>query len=615
MYSVNSFYSGFTQVQETFTSGCDEQPNGKVDGFFAEGSGFIRIFWNLSGMLPDCRHGIIMVLVLLFVGCGFIAVPHANAQSSLVPLTHPVYSWLEYQRAEGRITAYHQELAPYSRTRITEFLRAIEQSERSLGWFQNQILQSYIREFDREQLRQSNYRRSWNAREGYRDRLIGLWLDQPEHYLFRYSTENQQIEAYLYGMRYRAIVDTYDDGEWRWARYYAKGVRGFMNVGDHIGFHGDIDNVYALGDQLLLRLDPDWGSSAAIDWRWEERASYSYETFANVEYPLFNLVLGRGSLNFGPYVSEPLVFRRTAPNMSWIRYTIGNEKINVTYMHAALQSYAADSEIMVNGELVTTRTFPARWMVMRRLNLEPVPWVTLGFFEVLQYSNRSIDLGYLNPVVPYIFLESDAARDSDQNYAGMDIRLRLLPGNMVFGTLFLDDFYTFSDMLLFRESLQAVNVGFTQNLPFSSQIGMSYTRIDPYMYTHKFRLNAFEVNGDVLGHSIGPNATEWAWRWKTWLPLRINLTLQSSLVRKGMNPMDADGNAIDVGGDYLSGFPFRRQLFLDADMHRYWRHSLELHVEPIRGYSLALRMWTRRVTEGEQIRDFQYLDFRFGFGF
>lgn len=558
----------------------------------------------------------VIILMGLFSSFG-ISESKAQSHASLVPLTHPVYSWLEYQRNSGRITGYHPELTPYSRGKITAFLRTIEQSNRPLSRWEQQILQSYLREFDAELLYSNNYLESWRSRENLSERLLGFWHDQPEPYLYRFTTEERQIEAYVYGLQARAKVDARDDGEWRWAQYYIKGVKGFMNVGNHVGFHAEIDNVYALGDQLLLRLDPDWGTSAAIDWRWRERASYSYETFANLEFPLVRLTLGRGSLNFGPHVSEPLVFSRTAPNMSWIRYDIGNEKINLAYMHAALQSYPENVEMVINGETITSRTLPERWLIMRRFTLEPIPQITFGFYEVVLYSNRSIDLGYLNPVVPYFFLESDQNRDADQLFAGIDLRVRPFQGTTLFGTLFMDDFYTFEDTFRFNKTVQSGNVGLIQTLPFSSELGISFTRIDPNMYGHKFRLNSFEVNGQVLGHSIGPNATEWAWRWQTWLPYRSSITLKSSYVKKGMNPVDEDGNIIEsIGADFLENYAYgRKTLFEGADMHFYYFHRLEVQTEPIRGLQLKFRWWYRDVRKGEQITDLRYFDFTFGFGF
>lgn len=562
------------------------------------------------------RYPLLFVCACILIFILTIAMPVASwSQTSVVPLTHPVYEWLHYQRVAGRITAYHVELAPYSRADITAFLKSIEQSDRPLNRFDRHTLRSYRKEFDPELLYDASIRKSWNRREGFGSKLAGLWLDQPEPYLFRYSNPDRSLETYLYYSRGRAEVNAWDNEAWRWARYYVNGINGFINAGPHFGFHTYIDNVYALGDQYLLRLDPEWGYSAAIDWRVHQRASYSYEVFSSFSHGMFNMDLGRGSLDFGPAVSDPLVFRREAPNFNWLRFSFGNEKLNLMYLHGSLQSYASTSDIIVDGSPTRTRTVPPRWLALRRLTIEPLPQITLGLYEMVFYSNRQMDLMYVNPMVPWFFSESDAG-DKDRNMVGADLRIRPFPNSELFGSFVIDEMKSLGSVVRLEDAQVALNAGFYQNLPFSSQIGASYTRIDAFTYTHRFRLNVHEMARHPLAHQMGPNAIEWAFKWTTWLPFRSRLIAELQFVKKGMDPVDSEGNKIEyVGGDLFSDIIGVGKLFEGADIHRMTYYKFEVQTEPIRGLLLSARFWDRKVIQGEQIQPFRYVDLRFGFGF
>lgn len=540
----------------------------------------------------------------------------ARSQSSMVPMTHTVYSWLEHQRGMGRITAYHPELAPYTRSELTHFLRQIAQSDRPLPTWQQAILNSYLQEFDKDLLREASLRRSYQKEEGWRQKASGIFQEQPEPYLLRYSSEDQFLETYLYHWRSRAIVDAHDDGQWQWARYYIKGVNGFINAGDHVGFHIYLDNAYALGDYGLLRQDPEWGSSYTIrEGTTRYQNSYSYEVFASLRFPYITFDIGRGSLSHGPAVTDAIVFRREAPNMGWFRYSIGNDKINFMYFHGALRSRREEIRIEVDGRPELSRISPDRWIAMHRLTLEPIPQITLGLFEMVQYSNRSMDINYLNPVMPFYFAELDGD-DRDRKSIGGDLRVRPVRGTTVFGSLFIDDMREFRNLIQLKETQLALNTGLLQDLPFSSRVGLSYTRIDPFMYSHRFRLNAFEVENQPLGHALGPNAEEYAVSWQTWLPYRSSIRVTYRWAKKGMNPVDDEGNMVsNVGGDHLRGLSQIRALYDGADIHRFATTSLEVHTEPIRGLRLSLVMWQRNILSGNQIPSFRYLDFRFGFGF
>lgn len=531
------------------------------------------------------------------------------AQASLVPLTHPVYDWLHHQRVGGRITGFHIDLAPYSRADITAYLAQVELTAHQMSAFERMTLRSFQREFDAVKLRQSNVRRSLSARTGLKERVVGLLIDQPEPYLYRYTSSDTTFEGYLYVQRGKTEFNAWDDGQWRWSRTYVKGVRGFLNTDDGIGLHADIDNVFAMGDQGLLNEVPTWAHTYATDVEPQNRSSYSYEIFASVHRRLWRADLGRGSLDIGPSVTDALVLRRNAPNMNWAKVVIGTNTLNYMVLHGSLRSYTSLSTLVVDGDTTLTRTAPPRWLAMHRLTLEPIPQLTLGVQEVVVYGNRPADLMYMNPLMPYVFAEMDAG-DMDSKFLGGDIRLRLFPGNELFGSLFIDDLTDFPSLLRSDGSKVALNAGFRQNLPGSTQLAGSYTRIDAHMYTHFQRLNTYENARQSLGHRLGPNAEEFALQLSGWLPLRTRFVGDVILAKKGLNPPDAN-----VGGDLLDGVGVFGALYEGADVQETLTLNLQVQTQPLRGFQLSAAITDTRVLTGDRITPFRFIDLRFGYGF
>ena len=86
--------------------------------------------------------------------------------------------------------------------------------------------------------------------------------------------------------------------------------------------------------------------------------------------------------------------------------------------------------------------------------------------------------------------------------------------------------------------------------------GARFVKIEPFVHTHFQQLNALELRGFPLGHSLGPNADRKSLRFRKWLPGRGWLAATVSWTRKGLNPIDADGEVVEnVGGAASSSAP------------------------------------------------------------
>ena len=151
------------------------------------------------------------------------------------------------------------------------------------------------------------------------------------------------------------------------------------------------------------------------------------------------------------------------------------------------------------GDLAALLAFDK--LQQQRITWQPSSKVTFALHEMVVYSDRGIDLDYLTPTNP-IFFSQLSKGDLDNWLGGIDLIVRPVAGTEVFGSLLVDDIV--KSMALFGgDSVKAIYaLGLHQRLLDNVQLGASYTRSDPFTYSHKFYLNGWEDAGRPLGQEL-----------------------------------------------------------------------------------------------------------------
>lgn len=549
------------------------------------------------------------ILCLLLLGVASLV----EAQSSVVPAHHPVYEWLLTQRVNGIVTGYRHEIRPMSRGDVLGFLNQAQSKQSDLSRTDQLLLHDFFNEFD--------FRRFRHNRTFIQDAIGWFSHSVPQGvtarrdpHLFAPITPDSVLYGAFYVQYTFGNFSLRDDAGKRNGPISAVAMKGFLNHSNGFGMHIEAENASIHGNIPLLRYDPQWGHTHEQDVTTRagnpSSTSYRYEGFVSYQRPYLSIHFGTGATSLGPYVTEPLIIREDAPYFTSFRYDIGTPKLMFTYMHGHLFSEASFSQRIYMGDTITVRRSPERWITMHRLTIEPIPQITFGLYETVIYSARGLDVNYLNPMFPYIFGEYNSG-DRDNNLLGADVVARPIPGTELFGSLLIDDMPSIDKIVKLDSTKMIFTVGMHQRLPANLQLGMSYTRSDAHMYSHYMRLNTYENLNRALGHSIGPNAEEWAIRLTSRLPYRTRIMAGYRFIRKGLNPPGEN-----VGGDLLNGLnTLAVPLYEGADLHD--RRLLELDVvtEPYRGIRFALGIADTRVLKGAQIPSETFVDFRFSYGF
>jgi hypothetical protein len=224
-------------------------------------------------------------------------------------------------------------------------------------------------------------------------------------------------------------------------------------------------------------------------------------------------------------------------------------------------------------------------------------WVALniGAGEMIIYGDRSLDFSYLNPFAFYKSIEH-SNQDRDNSFLFFDINDRSIKGMKIYSTILIDDidFSKLGTRWYGNQALWDVGI-FSSNLYniIPADVMVEYTRVDPYVHTHRTGNSNFTNNGYDLGSSIKPNSELFLGELIYRLNYRTNIDISFKYIIHGANPVLSDGTIINVGGDETLGhrtLDSDNSKLLDGDLEYSRITSASLTYEPIKQYFIAFKL-------------------------
>jgi hypothetical protein len=219
-------------------------------------------------------------------------------------------------------------------------------------------------------------------------------------------------------------------------------------------------------------------------------------------------------------------------------------------------------------------------------------FVYLDIGESVVWPKR-FELGYISPVTNSIFYQNNIG---DFDNMSMMINLKAqYPGiGSLWFSLFWDEAYWVPDWYELDRSMLAGQAGFTAALPFLSfsSIKISYTKINPYCYTHNRNYNpwygdmpmetSYTNNGVALGYYLPPNSDEVLVRFKTMPVYNLITHLQYQMIRHGADfgPDAVDGSSLlsELDPDDRDIRPESKRYFLHDGAYQ-WTHVIKIGAE------------------------------------
>ena len=184
-------------------------------------------------------------------------------------------------------------------------------------------------------------------------------------------------------------------------------------------------------------------------------------------------------------------------------------------------------------------------------------FISFELIDAVVYPKR-FELGYISPVTNNFFYQNNVG-DFDNMALTFNLKAQYPGLGNLWLSLFVDEMDLTSNLFTLDRQMIALQGGINILLPFLSfsSLQLSYTRVNPYCYTHNRNFNpwygdlrmetGYTNNGVSLGYYLPPNSDELLLRFKTMPAKNVSAHLQYQLIRHG-----ADFGDSAVDGSNLS---------------------------------------------------------------
>ncbi|MBI5645439.1 MAG: hypothetical protein HY962_00790 [Ignavibacteriae bacterium] len=482
------------------------------------------------------KYRLLLVLFFLFP-VGVIA------QMEHVPATHPVYDYLDRLASTSRLKGFSRAVLPMERRTVVEFLEAAAKYRTSMSETEARLFDRYRDEFVAEA------DRSQNPTVFFQDGTEGLVSDR-EKFLYRWISPDNDTRFF---MEFLGSADArVQDADGKSSRVVLGQVGGRFRgtAGGTVGFGLQATNGMVFGDTAFARSDAALRKNSNFG-EWGNQYFDFSEAYLGVGWSWGDASLGRERVLIGGAHGDRVTLGMGAPVFDALRLNARAGNFRFMYIHGFI---LAEKQLIE----VFRPYYESKYFVYHRAEADLFESVRFGVYESVIYSQRQIDPGYLIPVNFFKSAEH-AGGDRDNPMLGFDLQSLSLPGIELFGSWTIDDI----DMAKFGSGWWGNKfiwqAGAVTHSLGDTRIGLEYTRIEPYVYSHAMRDNEYTHKGVALGLELPPNSDEWYTHVTWWYGASLSLGASLRVRRHGANEYGGDGSLrANHGGSVTERFVFGR---------------------------------------------------------
>lgn len=528
----------------------------------------------------------------------FFSVNPVNAQVELVPSTDKIYSFLDRMLTDGIIQSYSSSMTPVSRREIGKLLVEINNKKSKLTKTDKKFLEDYLIEYAYDINRTLKNLSPFFSNLKFKD----IFSNKKQKFLYAAADSNSSFFWDAIGeVKYIGA-----DGDSLGKPHILLGqlgtrIRGtlFNSVGYYLRLSNGVrlsgttkDGIFASEFEPIL----------ASTKKFAGEGSKTYDSFEGyLRYATagdwLGLTIGRESLRFGTgFIDKLLVSNQNSAPFDFIKLDLSYKKLRYSFFHSSIV-----------GNDTSGNQLESKYLVFHRLEIGPIfnGFMKLGFNEMLVYSNVPINFAFLNPIS---FLTSADLNTElptkNTNNALIAIDASFYPAKKLTlqGTLLIDDlnFETLgkSDKIG-NDNKFAFQGGFNwQDALFLKNLALTYeyTRIDPFVYSHRQNNNSYTHWNLPIGPALNPNSDEHAVRLSYDFGSRLNITLTFKHQRSGMNITDSTGKiTTNVGSNILRGEGdfLIKNVFLQGSRVNRNIFIAEITWQPVRQYYFSIKYQNR----------------------
>ncbi|WP_044130194.1 hypothetical protein [Rudanella lutea] len=254
-------------------------------------------------------------------------------------------------------------------------------------------------------------------------------------------------------------------------------------------------NGFAPGEGFTKRFPAGGGLGADFI---SARGSFNFNLLK-----IINVQFGHDRNFFGNGFRSMFLSDNASPYLFLKLTTRFGKHIQYTNLFTELQNV----ELTSNEQLI-----PNKYSTMHHLSVNIGKHVNVGIFESIVYSRDRLEIGYMNPLILYRFVESYRG-SADNSFAGIDAKANFLKHFMAYGQIMFDEF-RINDL---------INNGGSWTNKYAVQLGLKYIdafgvpNLDlqgeynlarPYMYAHLGGQTNYTHYNQPLAHPLGGNFKE-----------------------------------------------------------------------------------------------------------
>lgn len=461
------------------------------------------------------------------------------SQVENVPVSHPVYSFLKRMWIRQNLTNVSFFKIPLTRNEIVSMLKEIRSNSIHLSSMDQSLLESFELDF---QIIPNKPASIILNRTNTLPLLFKNLFSERDKFVYYFNDSINSVSIKPLGSL--SLLNSINRSESRNAIFGELGFRVYGTLGNCLGYFLQVTNGKFLSGNREFALKEEKRLSNSVKFALLNSDFDLVESHIRYEKGWFYSGFARETRFLGSGVNQTIIISDNAPAMDEFFAGVKFKNFRYEFSHFSLIGKSKNSfRTGVDSDI------PPKYLVMHRGSFLFPKW-NITYFETVMYSGRSVELAYLNPLT---FLKSveHSLHDRDKSTMGLSFEVNPFNGIQIVGSWMLEDLIFSEIGKGFWGNKTAWNIGALYSFTFPLDIGIEYTRIEPYMFTHFNNQNNRTNDGKLIGTPLQPNSDELLLFVRAFLFARYPLTFRIGYVRHGANVTDDDGGIVrNVGGDF-----------------------------------------------------------------
>ncbi len=515
----------------------------------------------------------------LLLALFFILNHQLFAQLEDVPISNSVYNYL--LRLESLGFMPHKSLSnlPLQKNEIIAILKNTEQQKDLLSTSDQNILNIYEKEFGILPEQESVL---FYSETDSLQLIPNNIFNNTDKLIYRYNQGPNSVEFRPLGSL--DLIQSNNKDSSSKVGVGTLGLRLNGTISNSLGFYLQATNGRRIfGDKNLASYNPEYEKSIKFTrLNSDIDLTQSHVTYQN---DWFRAKIGREEQQLGAGLNQRVFMSTVSPPMDAVTLSAIFGNFRYDYSLVSLIGYVGNKD-----ETGFNARIPSKYLNYHVFSILP-SWGEISFWDAIIYSDRGLELAYLNPLTFLKSLEHQL-HDRDNSLMGLDWTIRPFGNFQIKSSFLLDDIIIEKIGTGYWSNKTAFNIAAINSFKSNFDLGIEYARVEPYTFSHFNYQDAYTNDSLLIGSNLLPNSEQFSLLFNYWWGQRYPISLKVSYTLHGANVYDSTGKLIkNVGGDpFISirnpdpgnGIPGDSYTvtFLDGDLQK--TLSLELSA----GYSV-----------------------------